>query len=93
MTPLAVTGAVWLFILLPIAVIWIIGLVDVVRRDLSREAKIGWILIVVLLPVVGTLVYFLLRKPTEEEIRRHREAAADSGRDWRSGVGPRPPVD
>ena len=45
------------------------------RRDLSLGATVGWILIVVLLPLVGTLAYFLLRKPTEEEIRQAQQAA------------------
>jgi len=31
----------------------------------------------VLLPVIGTLVYFLLRKPTEEELRQAGRAAAN----------------
>ena len=93
MTLLAASAALWVFILLPLIVVWVIGLVDIVRRDLSPQAKLGWILVVVLLPVVGTLVYFVLRKPTEDEIRRAREAAADRPRDWRSGAGPRPPMD
>ncbi len=92
-TLLAVSTAVWLFILIPLLVVWIAGLVDIVRRDLPRQTKLGWILIVLLLPFVGTLLYFVLRKPTEKELELAREAAADKPRDWRAGPGPRPPVD
>jgi hypothetical protein len=37
------------------------------------------VLIVVLLPVVGTIAYFLLRKPTEEEIEQARRARQATG--------------
>jgi hypothetical protein len=68
--PVAASTGTWVFIIVPLLVVWTIGLVDIFRRDLSREAKAGWVLIVVLLPVVGTIAYFVLRKPSEEEIRR-----------------------
>jgi hypothetical protein len=73
----AVSTAVWVFILLPLIVVWVIGLVDIARRDLPRGATAAWILIVMLLPVVGTVAYFLMRKPTEKEIRQAQEAAED----------------
>jgi Phospholipase_D-nuclease N-terminal len=63
----------------------------IVRSDLSRSATAGWILTVVLLPLVGTLAYFLMRKPTEEEIRQAQEAAADHRGSWPDGVHRRLP--
>jgi Phospholipase_D-nuclease N-terminal len=94
MTPLAVSTMVWVFILLPLVIVWVIGLVDIVRRPLSRQATAAWIVIVLVLPFIGTLVYFLLRKPTQEELRLQRAAAADPRHaDGRASVGPRPPVD
>src|SRR4029079_2538218 len=76
-TVLAASTAVWVFILIPFLVVWALGIVDIVRRDLSTAQTVGWIVVVVVLPLVGTLVYFLMRKPTEEEIRGAREAAAE----------------
>jgi hypothetical protein len=92
MTPLAVSTFVWVFILVPLVVVWVIGLVDIIRRPLSGQATAAWIIVVLVFPFIGTLVYFLLRKPTEEELRLHRAAGADHT-DRRSDVGPRPPVD
>ena len=57
---------------------------DIFRRPLSRQAKAGWVLIVVLLPLVGTLTYFFLRKPTDEEVRLAQQARADRPSDWRA---------
>src|SRR5215216_7431612 len=66
----------------------------VVRRPLSRQAKAGWIVAVLLLPFVGTILYWILRKPTEEEIRRGQAASADRRHDDpRAGLGPHPPID
>lgn len=94
MTALAASAFVWALILVPLLVIWVVGLVDIVRRDLSPRATFGWILIVVLLPFVGTLVYFLTRKPTEKEVRDAQAVASDARlADRRREVGPRPPVD
>jgi hypothetical protein len=73
---LAVSTAVWIFILVPVLVIWAVGLVDIFRRDLPRGTKAAWVLIVVLLPVVGTITYFVLRQPSEKEIRQAQQAAA-----------------
>ena len=69
MTTLAASTVTWLFIVLALLVVWGIGVYDIVRRPLSRQTKAAWILIVVLLPLVGTLTYFLLRKPTADEGR------------------------
>jgi hypothetical protein len=87
---MAASTAVWVFILIPLLVIWALGIVDIVRRELSPAHTAGWILLVVLLPLVGTLVYFLLRKPTEEQVRRAQEVAAQQ-RDSSSGVHQRLP--
>jgi hypothetical protein len=85
-TPLAASTFVWVFILLPVVVIWVVGLVDILRRDLSRQAKAAWALVVVLLPILGTLVYWILRKPTDREIELASQATAAQPEDWEPRV-------
>jgi cbb3-type cytochrome oxidase subunit 3 len=75
----AASAAVWVFILLPLLVIWGVALIDIFRRHLPRGTTAAWVLIVVLLPVVGTIAYFLLRKPTKEEIEQARQARQATG--------------
>jgi hypothetical protein len=67
--------AAWVFIGIPLLIVWALGIVDIVRGPFGRGAKAAWILIVVLLPVLGTLLYFVLRKPSDEEIRRSLAAS------------------
>ena len=38
------------------------------------------VLIVIVFPIVGTLAYFTLRKPTEAEVRAKQAAAAERRR-------------
>jgi hypothetical protein len=94
MTPLAASTMVWVFILLPLVVVLVIGLVDIVRRLSRIRRRPRGSVIVLALPLTGTLVYFILRKPPQEELQLQRAAAADTRHaDGRADVGPRPPVD
>ena len=67
-----------LFIFIPLMLIWIFALVDLFgRRDLGGGAKVLWLFVIVLLPLLGVLIYYLTR-PTlvEEEVgaaERERE--------------------
>jgi Phospholipase_D-nuclease N-terminal len=83
MTVLAVSTFVWVFILIPLLIVWAIGVVDIVRRrDLSTVQTVGWVIVVILFPFLGTAVYWFLRKPTEKEIEQTQEAAADLPERW-----------
>jgi hypothetical protein len=43
-------------------VIWAMSLVDVVRRrDIGTGSKVLWALVILLLPVVGLIVYLIVR--------------------------------
>ncbi len=51
-----------------ILILWAIGLIDVARRpDFDRRKKAAWVLIIVLLPIVGTIAYFVMRPTLPEE--------------------------
>jgi hypothetical protein len=51
--------------------------VDILRRGLPASQRVLWIVVVIVFPIVGLLVYFTLRKPTEAEVRAAQAAAAD----------------
>lgn len=50
------------------------------RQDLSGAAKAGWLLLVVLLPFIGILVYTATRPPPSAEEVRMMETASHRGR-------------
>ena len=57
----------WLWLLGAIAIVaWVIALVDILRRRaaFSRGQLAAWILIIIIFPVLGTILYFVVgRKP------------------------------
>ena len=48
---------------------------DIFRREnLSGWGKVGWILLIFLVPFIGILIYMIVRpKNTEQDKRRHRQ--------------------
>jgi hypothetical protein len=88
MTVLAVSIAGWTFIVVPLVIIWALGVFDILRSHRSRSTTAAWLLIVILLPVVGSLAYWILRKSSEKEIMRARQVAAEQPeRTWQTGAG------
>ena len=53
-----------------LVVIWGITIFDVFRRPYSGGAKVGWLALIVLLPFIGALAYWVLRKPSREEVEQ-----------------------
>ena len=51
----------WLFGVL-ILILWVFTIVDIIRRRHSRSGAqtAAWILVILILPVVGTIIYFLV---------------------------------
>jgi hypothetical protein len=52
----------WLWFLGAVAVVaWLVAIVDLVRRrgELESRQLMAWVLIVIILPVVGTILYFV----------------------------------
>ena len=49
-------------------VLWVRAVVDVVRRgDLTKAAKFAWAIIMLIVPIIGLLMYTLLR-PSDQQI-------------------------
>ena len=79
-------GFVWGIITVLLAIVWVITISDIIRRHLGRGRTAAWLLIVVILPFAGALLYWALRKPTPEEAQRQIDLEADIRRG-----GSRPP--
>jgi hypothetical protein len=61
-------------------VLWVVALVDLFRHpDLQRGQRAAWVLIIVILPIIGTVLYFVWR-PMPEGERERFLAAADRRR-------------
>ena len=77
---------IWVTVGVALVIVWAITIVDVIRRHLGAQRTVAWLLIVLILPFVGSLLYWLLRKPESGELER----AADAQRSLREDVQRRP---
>jgi type VI protein secretion system component VasK len=52
----------WWLLGVLVIVVWIVTVVDIVRRRHTRPGSktAAWILLVIMLPIVGTVVYYLV---------------------------------
>jgi hypothetical protein len=49
------------FVIIPATVLWLAIIVELIRRhDLSTWGRIGWLLVILIFPVIGSLTYLLI---------------------------------
>ena len=62
---LAFSGAQWVLLLvfiIPVVILWGYAIVSLIgRRDLGIGAKLLWLLGILVLPIIGSILYFMLR--------------------------------
>lgn len=71
---LALSGAQWILLIvfiIPVVILWGYAIVSLVgRRDLGIGAKVLWLVGILLLPIIGSVLYFMLRPAPQEQNRR-----------------------
>jgi hypothetical protein len=55
-------SAFWVAISVALVAVWVFTVVDLFSRHLDRRHTLAWFLIVILLPFVGALLYWVLRR-------------------------------
>ena len=70
----------WAVIALLVAIIWVISIVDIMGRGMGGKRTAAWLLIVVLLPFIGSLIYWLRREPKPDEAEAQLAAQQDLAR-------------
>ena len=71
---LALTGAQWVLlivVIIPVVILWGYAIVSLIgRHDLGIGAKLLWLLGILVLPLIGSVLYFMLRPAPQEQNRR-----------------------
>ncbi len=74
MPPLALSAMQWILLLgflIPVLILWGYAIASLIRRpDLEGGQKLLWLLGILLLPVIGSTLYFMLRPAPAEQQRR-----------------------
>lgn len=56
----------WGVMVVVVAVVWLVTVSDLVRRHLSTKRTVAWLLIVLIVPLLGAGLYWVLRGPEAE---------------------------
>jgi hypothetical protein len=65
---------VWFTIATLALILAVFSIVDIVRRRLGTGPTVAWVLFVLILPFVGSVVYWALRKPEPEDVQHIADA-------------------
>jgi glycerol uptake facilitator-like aquaporin len=52
----------------PFILLWGCALLDLIRGNHSGWAIVGWMVVILVIPIIGPMIYFALRKPTRNEV-------------------------
>jgi len=71
---LGMSGVAWIVMLcflIPVVILWGYAIVSLIgRRDLGIGAKLLWLLGILIVPIIGAVLYFMLRPAPQEQNRR-----------------------
>jgi hypothetical protein len=71
---LAFSGAQWILLLvfvIPVVILWGYAIVSLIgRHDLGAGPRLVWLVAILVLPVIGSVLYFMLRPAPQEQQRR-----------------------
>jgi hypothetical protein len=65
-------SVLWGVMAVVVAAVWLVTVSDLVRRHLGTKRTVAWLLVVLILPLIGSALYWVLRGP-EDEPRTLRE--------------------
>jgi hypothetical protein len=63
----------FMVVVVPILLLWCFALVDLFMRKDIGMAKIIWLLVIIVIPVLGSVIYLLVR-PTPDELEAQDQA-------------------
>jgi cytochrome bd-type quinol oxidase subunit 2 len=58
---ISITELLLVFCLIIVSM-WVIALVDILRNDFKGNDKLVWLIVVIFLPVIGAICYFIIGK-------------------------------
>jgi hypothetical protein len=71
---LAFSAAQWILLIvfiIPVLLLWGYAVVSLIgRRDLSIGGKLLWFIPILVVPIIGAVLYFMLRPAPQEQNRR-----------------------
>ena len=71
----------WWLLVIIVAVIWVATVVDIIRRRHTRSAgkTAAWISLILILPILGTIIYFLVNGTSDAAAPRETDVSRMTG--------------
>jgi hypothetical protein len=66
----------WTVVSIAVVLIWLLTIVDIVRHHYPVWTTVAWIAVVLILPLIGSIIYLLTRKPDPGDLEREYRAQA-----------------
>ena len=67
-----------LLIAVPLVVMWVLAMIEVIwRRNLTALAKLGWIGVLVFVPIISLAVYTIVRPPRSQSLLSSTSSSAE----------------
>lgn len=58
---------IFFFIFVPLVLLWVAALADLFRRrGMAAVSRVLWLLFIVFFPILGPIIYLLVRPPAED---------------------------
>ena len=70
----------WTIVSIAVVLIWALTIVDIIRHRYSVWTTVAWIALVMILPLIGSIVYLVTRKPDPGDADREYRAQANRRR-------------
>jgi Phospholipase_D-nuclease N-terminal len=64
----------WITIGILLLIVWAVTAVDIFRRHLGPGKTAAWLLLALIVPLVGAVLYWALRRPSRAEVQAQYDA-------------------
>ena len=54
----------WIVLAVVVAVVWVLTVSDIIKRDLNGGQTATWLIIVLVVPLLGSLFYWVMHRST-----------------------------
>jgi multisubunit Na+/H+ antiporter MnhB subunit len=70
-------SVLWIIVICLVAIVALLTLFDIIRSRYSLWKTVGWAVLVVVLPLIGSIIYWALRKPSQKDVEQQYAAQSE----------------
>ena len=71
----------WVCVSFIVAIVWALTIVDLIRAHVGTGKTLAWLALIIVLPLIGSIVYWAMRKPEQGDADAQYLAEAQARHD------------